>query len=76
LEYQWREATIAATQDHGLIAAPKMSDAELLRFGHAAKSMCSPDAYFGKPPRQSFLIQLEEARAELRRRNAEKEIKP
>ena len=53
----------------------KMNDAELLRFGQAAKSMCSPDAYFGQPPRQAFVIQLEEARAELRRRNAEKEHK-
>ncbi len=44
-----------------------MSDAELLRFGHAAKSMCSPDAYFGQPPRQAFLIQLEEARKEWQR---------
>ena len=53
----------------------KMNDAELLRFGQAAKSMCSPDAYFGQPPRQAFVIQLEEARAELERRNAEKEHK-
>lgn len=47
----------------------KMSDQELLRFGRAAKSMCSPDAYFGQPPRQAFLIQLDEARKEFRRRN-------
>jgi len=53
----------------------KMNDAELLRFGQAAKSMCSPDAYFGQPPRQVFVTQLEEARAELERRNAEKEHK-
>jgi hypothetical protein len=46
----------------------KMSDQELLRFGQAAKSMCSPDAYFGQPPRQTFVIQLEEARAEWERR--------
>jgi hypothetical protein len=49
----------------------EMSDAELLRFGRAAKSMCSPDAYFGPP--QTFVIQLAEARAELERRKAEKE---
>ena len=48
---------------------------ELLRYGRAAKSMCSPDAYFGQPPRQTFVIQLEEARAELERRKAEKESK-
>jgi hypothetical protein len=52
-----------------------MSDAEFLRYGQAAKSMCSPDAYFGQPPGQAFVIQFEEARAELERRNAEKEHK-
>ena len=51
----------------------KMSDQELLRFGKAAKSMCSPSAYFGQPPRQTFVVQLAEARAELKRRNADKE---
>jgi hypothetical protein len=51
----------------------KMNDAELLRYGRAAKSMCSPDAYFGQAPRQTFLIQLEEARAELERRKSKKE---
>src|SRR5258708_9994447 len=69
LAYQWRKPTIALTKNAGLIAEPKMSDAELLRFGHAAKSMCSPDAYFGQPPRQAFLIQLEEARKEWQRRD-------
>ena len=53
----------------------EMSDAELLRFGRAAKSMCSPDAYFGQAPRQTFVIQLAEARAELERRNAERNAK-
>jgi hypothetical protein len=48
----------------------KMNDAELLRFGRAAKSMCLPSAHFGQPPRQTFVIQLAEARAELERRNA------
>jgi hypothetical protein len=46
----------------------KMNDAELLRFGKAAKYMCSPQANLGKPPRQSFMVQLEEAQAEWRRR--------
>jgi hypothetical protein len=53
----------------------EMSDAELLRYGRAAKSMCSPDGYLGEAPRQTFVIQLAEARAELERRNAEKEHK-
>jgi cold shock CspA family protein len=47
----------------------KMSDQELLRFGQAAKFMCLPEANFGKPPRQVFVIQLEEAREEWKRRN-------
>jgi len=51
----------------------KLNDADLLRLGQAAKFMCSPEAYFEQGPRQAFVIQLEEARAELERRNAEKE---
>jgi hypothetical protein len=51
----------------------KMTDSELLRYGRAAKSMCSPDAYFGQAPRQTVLVQLEEARAELERRKSKKE---
>ena len=39
----------------------KMSDAELLRFGNAAKFMCPAQANIGKPPRPEFVIQLEEA---------------
>jgi hypothetical protein len=46
----------------------KMNDAELLSFGQAAKFMCSPRANIGKPPRDEFVIQLKEARAEWRRR--------
>ncbi len=49
----------------------RMNDQELRRFGRAAKSMCSPHAYFGKPPRQTFVIQLQEARAEWDRRKAQ-----
>jgi hypothetical protein len=48
----------------------KMTDQELRRFGLAAKSMCSPDAYFGQRPRQVFVVQLEEAKAEWQRRKA------
>jgi hypothetical protein len=45
-----------------------MTDEELQRFGIAAERMCSSAANLGKPPRESFVIQLEEARAEWRRR--------
>jgi hypothetical protein len=40
-----------------------MSDAELLRFGKAAKYMCSSQANLGKSPRKAFVIQLEETPA-------------
>jgi hypothetical protein len=46
----------------------KMSDAELLKFGRAARYMCSPKANMGKPPLEAFVVQLAEARAEWRRR--------
>ena len=46
-----------------------MNDAELLRFGQAAKYMCSPRANMGKPQRWEFVIKLEEARKEWKRRN-------
>ena len=36
----------------------KMSDADLLRFGRAAASLCKPDGNFGHPPRQVFVDQL------------------
>ena len=54
----------------------KMTDTELLRFGRAAKSMSSPDAYFGQRPRQTFVIQLEEARKEWQRRCPELPLNP
>jgi hypothetical protein len=47
-----------------------MSDEQLLRFGKAAAYMCSPKANFNEPPREAFVIQLLEARAEWRRRHA------
>jgi hypothetical protein len=47
----------------------KMSDEELIREGKAGRYMCSPLANFGKPPRKGFVIQLEEAKAEWRRRH-------
>jgi hypothetical protein len=49
----------------------KMSDEKLLRFGKAAKNMCSPYANMGQPPRECFVIQLNEAKAEWKRRHAE-----
>ena len=49
----------------------KMSDAELLEFGKAARYMVSPKANMGKPPLPTFVFQLEEARAEWRRRRNE-----
>jgi len=48
-----------------------MSDAALQRFGDASKSMCSPQANLGKPPREVFVVQLREARTEWRRRHAQ-----
>jgi hypothetical protein len=47
----------------------KMSDEKVCEFGNAARYMCSPKANMGKPPREPFLIQLAEARAEWRRRH-------
>ena len=46
----------------------RMSDRELLRFGRAARYMCSPAANLAKEPRQVFVIQLREAEEEWRRR--------
>ena len=46
----------------------KMTDNELRRFGRAARNTCSPEANRSKPPREEFVIQLEEARAEWKRR--------
>lgn len=45
----------------------KMTDSELIRFGKAAKEMCKDG--FGQAPREAFVIQLEECRAEWRRRH-------
>jgi hypothetical protein len=46
----------------------KMSDADLLRFGRAAASLCRPEGQFGHAPRHVFVDQLQEARAEWQRR--------
>jgi hypothetical protein len=45
----------------------QMDDKALLRFGKSAAYMASPAAYWNEPPRQVFLLQLEEARTEWRR---------
>jgi hypothetical protein len=47
----------------------KMSDEELREFGKAARYMVSPGANMGKPQLPTFVLQLEEARAEWRRRH-------
>ena len=47
----------------------KLTDEQLINFGQSARYMCSPKANMGKPPLESFLVQLQEARAEWRRRH-------
>jgi hypothetical protein len=47
-----------------------MTDEELIREGKAGRFLCSPMANFGKPPRKVFVVQLEEVKAEWRRRLA------
>jgi hypothetical protein len=49
----------------------KMSDKELREFGEAARYMVTPKANMGKPPLPTFVLQLEEARAEWRKRHPE-----
>jgi len=46
----------------------RMNDRELLEFGRDAAYMCTPYANLGQPPRKPFVLQLEAARAEWRRR--------
>lgn len=47
----------------------RMDDDALRRFGKAARHMCTPEANLGEPPRPNFVIQLEEAIAEWKRRH-------
>jgi hypothetical protein len=49
----------------------KMSDEELLRYGAICKSMCSPEANLDKPSLDAWTVQLQEARAEWRKRHPE-----
>ena len=46
----------------------KMSDEKLREYGEASRYMCSPRAMLGKPPLPVYVIQLEEATAEWKRR--------
>jgi hypothetical protein len=46
----------------------KISDEELRKFAAAARYMVSPTANMGRPPLPDFVLQLEEARVEWRRR--------
>jgi hypothetical protein len=45
----------------------RMDDAQLIEFGKSARYMCSPVANIGKPPLESFVIQLNEATPEQER---------
>jgi hypothetical protein len=55
----------------------KMSDAELRTFGQAAQHVVSPKANPGQPTPEVFVIQLDEARKEWKRRKSQpKTTKP
>jgi hypothetical protein len=45
----------------------KLTDSELSRHGKASSEMCKSG--FGEAPRETFVIQLEECRAEWKRRH-------
>jgi hypothetical protein len=47
----------------------KMPDAELVKSGKQLAFLCSPGQNFGKPPHKEWAMQLEESRAEWRRRH-------
>jgi hypothetical protein len=47
----------------------RLSDEELIQFGKACRDMLTPQANLGRPPREVFVIQLQEARKEWRRRH-------
>ncbi len=46
----------------------KMTDLELRKYGRAARDLSDPKKNFG-PPNPAFKVQLDEARAEWRRRH-------
>jgi hypothetical protein len=45
-----------------------MDDEALKRYGEAGAFLCTPEANHGKPPRETFVIQLRLCREEWRRR--------
>jgi hypothetical protein len=47
----------------------KMTDEQLREFGEAARYVTAPKANLGKPPLEVYVLQLEEATAEWRRRH-------
>jgi hypothetical protein len=49
----------------------KMTDAQLLSFGKSAASVCKIVPFVNDPPPRAFTMQLEEARAEWRRRKVQ-----
>ena len=49
-----------------------MDDRMLKQWGAAAARLCSPESNRGAPPREVFVVQLREARAEWRRRYPKK----
>ena len=59
---------IGFSVDELRIRLRKMSDDQLQEFGKAARYMPSPKANMGKPPLPDYVMQLEEATAEWRRR--------
>jgi hypothetical protein len=52
----------------------RFSDDELIRFGKECRELLTPQANLGRPPREVFVIQLQEARKEWRKRHL-KELK-
>ena len=48
----------------------KITDKQLLEYGRACRHMCTPEANLGKPPQESSVIHLREARSEWGRRHA------
>jgi hypothetical protein len=46
-----------------------MTDKQLIEFRKNVKYLCSPEANFGQPPLKSWTTQLQEARAEWRKRH-------
>jgi hypothetical protein len=51
----------------------RMTLEELVKFGRVASEMCRPSSEQPQPPQLPFRIQLEEARAEYRRRKTNRE---